>query len=374
VTSREPDWWLASDGRWYPGHLHPWRQQPGQHAADPAQPVSAYAPTVVVVSIVLIGALVAGTVSAVTGGPGSRPRAATGRTTPTSTSPQLTAALTTQVVRNVWAEFTNAAAEDDVPGMLAVASRPVAQVMEARFVCLCQPWPSSYSSLEVTAPTEHSYPLSFFAEIDQPDNSTGPETQLAVFTDQDRTAHWMITYLSSYGGDDPMLDLPSALDAPVATDPPQATSFEQLASMFESLRQSGKPPAGNPWDWTISDSGHQPSDFADDLIDSHQTDTAFHIVSSVSYTVSSYSPSFSISLGDISCAMLTVQMSLRPAHGSFLVQPSTEGAVGSLLPSGDYSSVAEQGSVDLCLVKADGTTEVQGVIGGLYNADGVPYP
>ena len=31
-----PDWWQASDGKWYPGELHPDRQAPVAAAAEPA--------------------------------------------------------------------------------------------------------------------------------------------------------------------------------------------------------------------------------------------------------------------------------------------------------------------------------------------------
>ena len=328
---------------------------------------------IIFVAIVLTGAAVAGTVSAVTGSTSDLPRHASSHVA-VSPAQQLSSSVTTQVVRSIWPAFASAAAEDNFPGLLTVASRPVAEAMEARFVCGCQTWPSSYSSLEVTAPSEPTYPLSFFAEIDQPGNPTGPETQLAVFEKQGPKAHWMITYIAGYGGDSPTLDLPSLLNARAAADPPLPQDFSQLAEMFQSLRQSGQPPAGNPWDQSIYDSTHQPGDLANELIDSHQTDAAFGMIASVSYSVTSYSPSFGVDDGNVRCATLASRIVLRSAQGAYVEQPPTEGAFGSLLSPGDYSSVIEEGSLDVCLLRVGDNTTVKGEIGGLYNADGVPYP
>jgi hypothetical protein len=144
--------------------------------------------------------------------------------------------------------------------------------------------------------------------------------------------------------------------------------------MFQSLRQTGQPPSGNVWDSSIDYPGHQPTDFANDLISTYETDGDFGILPSVSYKVTGLSPSFSVPEGDLACATITTRMSLRPSHGTEIEQPPTEGAFGSLLPPGEYSSVTEQGSVQVCVIRQAGTSFVQGLLGGDYNADGVPSP
>jgi hypothetical protein len=326
---------------------------------------------VVFVSIVLIGAAVTGTLSAVQGQPANG-RHATSHVA--GEGPALTTALTTHVVQSIWPTFASAALEDNIPGLLAVAAPPVAEVMESRFACGCESWPSSYTSFEVTAPEERAYPLTFLAQIDQPNNPTGAEIQLAVFEKENSTARWLITYISGYGGGDPVITDPSLLDAAPAEDPPVLQSFQQLAAMLQSLRQTGKPPSGNVWDPSIDYPGRQPTDFANDLVSTYKTDGDFGILPSASYKVTGLSPGFSVPEGDIECATITTQMSLRPAHGSEIEQPSTEGAFGSLLPPGEYSSVTEQGSVQVCVIRQAGTSFVQGLLGGDYSADGVPSP
>jgi hypothetical protein len=144
--------------------------------------------------------------------------------------------------------------------------------------------------------------------------------------------------------------------------------------MFKSLRQTGLPPSGNAWDSTIENPGHQPSDFANGLISSLQTDDAFDMVTSASYGVTSLSPSFSVAGGDIECATITSLLSFRPVRGTEIQQPSTDGAFGQLVPPGEYSSVTEQGSMNVCLLQQGRITSVQGLLGGDYNADEVPIP
>ena len=171
-----------------------------------------------------------------------------------------------------------------------------------------------------------------------------------------------------------MITNPSLLDAAPAEDSPVLQSFQQLAAMLQSLRQTGKPPLGNVWDPSIDYPGRQPTDFANDLVSTYKTDGDFGILPSASYTVTGLSPSFSVPEGDLECATITTRMSLRPAHGTEIEQPSTEGAFGSLLPPGEYSSVTEQGSVQVCVIRQAGTSFVQGLLGGDYSADGVPSP
>ena len=214
-------------------------------------------------------------------------------------------------------------------------------------------------------------PLSFFTEIDQPGNPTGPETQLAVFEKQGPKAHWMITYIAGYGGDSPTLDLPSLLNARAAADPPLPQDFSQLLGIpiSQAVRSATRwqpvgsddvrfdAPAWRPCQWI----GRLASDrrrFRDD--------------SSVSYSVTSYSPSFGVDDGDVRSATLASRIVLRSAQGAYVEQPPTEGAFGSLLSPGDYSSVTEEGSLDVCLLRVGDNTTVKGEIGGLYNADGVP--
>jgi hypothetical protein len=100
---------------------------------------------VVFVSTVLIGAAVAGTLSAVQGQPAGG-RHATSHVA--GATPALTTALTTHVVQSIWPTFASDALKGDIPGLLTVAAPPVAEVMESRFACGCESWPSSYSSFE----------------------------------------------------------------------------------------------------------------------------------------------------------------------------------------------------------------------------------
>ena len=414
-----PDWWQASDDRWYPGELHPWRQ--GEDAGTQEPPADAVyladsymtttrqGPTgrhvsrrmlvagfVALVLVAVVGVVVgaqtaarpsasrghvhspgstgAGSRSAATTtsvpGPGPTVAAVVPNPTGSSVGPSAFAALTTasvnKVFNQIWPLFAEYASEDYLPGLLSISTQGVAQVVQAQDVCGCDEFWSQYTSVEVTALTQDSYPLSFLAEVDQKDDPDGPEIQMMVFERQTAAAPWLITYDMGYAGTVPLLTSPVALGLAPTSSTPGTTPFVELASLFQSLRQTGSPLAGDIWDSLINEPDKELSDFASDLTDGYDLDESFGIDVVATFGMNDYSTAFAVPGGSMTCATITGEVITRPAQGSTMTNIGT--TFGPLVPPGNYSSVTFHEAVDTCVMLVDGVYDMQGLSGGTYSA------
>ena len=139
------------------------------------------------------------------------------------------------VVRTVWPLFFHYATLDDEPGLLTVATPQVEEEMEANYIghqCGLGLY-EQYNSLEVTAPPEEIYPISFLAEVDQTDNPDQPEVQLLIFERVSPGAPWMITNYGSYGGDLHTIAPDFPFFSPAVDPPPGKSSFVELSQFFQ---------------------------------------------------------------------------------------------------------------------------------------------
>ncbi len=255
-----------------------------------------------------------------------------------------------------------------MPGLLSIATPTVAHVVQAQDVCGCDEFWSSYTSVEFTAPVQQSYPLSFFAEVDQKDNPGGAEIQMLVFERQTAAGPWLITYAMGYAGTVHLLDAPTKLGYTPTSTPLESTPFVELAALFQSLRQTGVPLAGDWWNSLINEPRKELTDFASGLTSGYDLDQALGVVPEATFGVDDYSASFSVPGGAISCATITGQVTMRPQDGLTMAQTNGSSVFGPLVPPGAYSSVTFHESVDTCLVLLKGIYEMQGMSGGTYSA------
>ncbi len=432
-----PDWWQASDDRWYPGELHPWRR-PGEAAGAPeSRPGTSYGYSggdavhitstgqgrtgwhrprrtalagfvtlllVAVVSVVVVGERTGGgrpsasrglaqatsparehagatqptgpahrsAPAPTTSGPGPGPTVAPPAPNPTGSSAgpdpshALTTAAVTHVFKQIWPLFAEYASEDYLPGLLSIATQDVAHVVQAQDVCGCDEFWSPYTSVEFTAPVQDSYPLSFFAEVDQKDNPGGAEIQMLVFERQTPGEPWLITYAMGYAGTVPLLTAPADLGS--VTTSPSPGPFNELAGLFDSLRQTGSPPAGGWWNSVINEPGKELTNFASNLAEGYDLDEALGIAPEANYGLDDLSVAFPVPGGSIACAVINAEVTMAHADGSSIVQTNANSAFGPLVPPGTYSTITFHEAVDTCVVLVNGIYGMQGLSGGTYSA------
>jgi hypothetical protein len=293
---------------------------------------------------------------------------------PTGSSPgpdpseALTTAAVTHVFKQIWPLFAEYASEDYLAGLLSIATQDVAHVVQAQDVCGCDEFWSPYTSVEVTAPVQDSYPLSFFAEVDQKDNPGGAEIQMLVFERQTAGEPWLITYAMGYGGTVPLLTAPADLGSVPTSTSPSPGPFNELAALFDSVRQTGSPPAGGWWNSLINEPGKELTDFVSELADGYYIDQSLGVAPQANFGLDDLSTAFPVPGGSISCATITAEVTMAPAVGSSMVQTNSSSAFGPLVPPGTYSTITFHEAVDTCLVLVNGIYGMQGMSGGTYSA------
>ncbi len=451
------DWWQASDGRWYPAHLHPdaapaaadpghqaagglppsgqspawdaggWAS-PGWYgqgatawydAATPAAPTAPWGPPlppnigyhagptwsayygpppieprprrrvlatvigfVVLAAVVLTAATIIPVVHALgsrSSSPAEAPAVPTGgfvapvpAALARGEASLLTPAVTRAVVQEIWPRIAGVSTDAEFNQLPLIATPDVVDLIHSQLVCGCGLWLPTFSSLEVSAPPEPSYPLTFLAEIDQPTGANGAEIQLAEFAKRSPDEPWLMVHLTGWGGTYRELVAGASLAGEADALAPGATTFDQLADLFVTLRQSGSAEPGNPWDGTVSGpQGNQPTVTEHHFLVNHQDDVAAGYTASASYQVVDYSPNFWTGTMDIQCATIRGRIVVIPNPGVRMFQPTSQTSFGPQVPPGTYSSVTELASFEVCIDRVDATqANVVGLLGGLYSSTG----
>ena len=207
-TGGSGQWWLASDGRWYPPELHPSRRAAPEPPAGPAAAGTgpAYRPAAgdpddrrpplsraiwlnLVVVLALVAAGVAIGVTARSGNtepttqlspivtvptrpvvtrpsvPAVVPTVPPSAPAPAPAPDLVTPAVEQQVLATTWTSFSVAFAEDDTTTMATESTPAAYAAAEGSLLCGCKPWPTAYASVSFSAPPQSSYPASFLAEF-----------------------------------------------------------------------------------------------------------------------------------------------------------------------------------------------------------------
>jgi len=284
----------------------------------------------------------------------------------------LTPSIATAVVNEEWTVFANAGSYASASELSRIAAPGVVDLMISRQICGCGSWPAAYSSLEVTAPTEPTYPLSFLAEIDQQHDSEGAQIQVAVFGKQSASAPWLIMYLTGYGGSQHSLYPGASLSQGAPQWVPANEQFVEMAKMLASERQSGAPPSGDFWDATAEEQSGEIAEVADNLRQTYQDDQGSGLQASADFYVANYSPIFSAGLYGAECAEIIGRVLVTSDHSSPVVQSHSQVAFGPLAP-GDYSSVTEMDVYQVCMDQQGAHyTFAIGLMGNTYSFSGGP--
>jgi hypothetical protein len=405
MQSNGAGWWQASDGLWYPPHLHPGARRgpeeagtaqqgwpiarPVQYGVDPAWagpfiPPPAGVPPRRVHPALIVGAVAVVLVALVAVALPIVLRELRHYTVPSrgfvgpvpssssSSNSLLTPSITTAVINEEWTVFANVAGFASASELSRIASQGVVELMISRQICACGSWPAAYSALEVTAPPEPTYPLSFFAEIDQKHAPGGPQAEVAVFGKKSAGAPWLIMYLSGYAGGQRFLSSGTTIEQMPPLLVPGDQPFIDMAELLASERQFGVAPNNNPWDAAVEESAGVIFAAANPLRQNYQNDENSGMRASADFSVASYSRTFSAGSSGAQCAEIIGRVLVTSQSSAPLVQPPSKSAFGLLKP-GTYSSVTETDVYQLCLEQQSSLSVFAiGLVGAIYSWVGVP--
>jgi hypothetical protein len=286
----------------------------------------------------------------------------------------LTATVAEQVVKEVWPAFVAAANSGSAAGLAAVAAPDAADEALGWHVYGSGNEFAAYAHLEVTAPPEPSYPLSFFAEIDQPNNKSGAAIRLAVFGKKSAAADWLISFLSGYGGTNTTVAVMSpaslfATAAPASVLAPSEPAFEQMILLFDAVRDTGQVPPTNDWCSVSQQADGALAVYSDYLAANYRVFARLGDTASAHYTVANYSRSYSTLDGALVCATIAGSVALLPPPGKTLDQPALGSTYGPVVAAGSYREIRYLSIIGVCLASPS-TDHVLliGLMGSPYKA------
>jgi hypothetical protein len=285
----------------------------------------------------------------------------------------LTAAKAQQAFTETWPGFATAANAGDSNVLAQLASPTAVEVAEANRACNCGQFPTVYGSVDLTAPLQKSYPLSFAAEIDGARGRFGPFTVVAILEKQAPKSAWYVGWIAKYVGTTSTLPAGNTVgtSSPPVVAATLATPIQLLAQLFQSVRSSGAYPAANIWSSGLGMPGTEPKDTITALITAHSQALARHASDTVSYAASYLSPIFASATGWLECGVIGGAILETPARGSVLVQRANHAAYGGDLAPGNYASVTETDVSDFCVsVSSTDVVSPSGLTGGTYSVMG----
>ncbi len=303
------------------------------------------------------------------------PSAATAHVSPSSV-PQLTLAQGEQAFGSTWTKFDNAFAQGQLSIMANYSTPNVFEAASFSTGCGCV-WTTPHSQTLFSVPIEHSYPISFLAQISTPaphHSIYSPYVTLVVFTKATAHARWLVAYLMRYAGDKRYLKSSALKGAPPATFPVYEVN-QQITRFFTSVVTTGTSPADDTWPRTGS-TGQELQNYLNVSADVQQLGdrqlTEFNAVDN--------SVAFAYPEGDIVCASyMSISRILAPT-GAPIVQPSDQNTWGGMLAPGSYSSLTKLGMHSYCysvITRANAHRDEVNPIsffGSVYQITGVPKP
>jgi hypothetical protein len=303
--------------------------------------------------------------------PGTKPP--TKKPAPPPANGLLTTATAQQAFDKTWTPFAEAANAGNTAALSQLATSSVISVVTANRLCLCGQLPVSFTGVRLTSPIEHTYPLSFAAEIDGALTSHGPITLVAVLEKASATSTWQVGWLVKYKGTTPTLPARSTVGSrlPLVVAGALTTPIRMLGQLFQSLRSTGNDVPGNIWAGDLSDTRTEPARTASRLVAEHLAATSNHRSDAVSYWATDFSPIFASVSGYLACGQIEGVVYETPARGSVLPQPANRSNYGPTLAPGRYSAVTEKEARDFCInVSLADVVYPTGLTGGLFLAIG----
>lgn len=145
------------------------------------------------------------------------------------------------VFKSLWPKFALAYATGNTAGIDRYVDADVQNAIMGWFYCGCGPQPTAYQRVDLTAPPERGYPLSFLAEVQAKEYSTQSDVIEVVYTKRTPRSQWRIAYLVPYANGSPMLDA-TTMNTPAPKAPVDVAQVgDQLAAFFQAVYETGEP-------------------------------------------------------------------------------------------------------------------------------------
>ncbi len=287
-----------------------------------------------------------------------------------STEPTLTLQQAQQAFNETWPGFANGFATGNATELNDFGSPEMVEAVVGWYNCGCGEWLAQDKAVHLSVPVEHSYPLSFLAEVSTPNAKGGPTVQEVVLSKPSGADPWRVTYMVAYLGTSTYLGPSSVHAAP--TLPFKVGS--QFASFFESMVNTGSPPADGP-NWPVNGSMKDELDrYAAVNLSIEQSGYVQHMT----FQPVDHSTIFWVPDGEIMCGAIRSNQVVTGKPGLPIVQPTDRSNFGPLLSPGSYSSVIKSGVHDYCVTFTTNPTATATVVtpisffGGVYQSVGQP--
>lgn len=364
-------WWLASDHKWYPPHLHPSAQ------ANQSEPISQQTPDPTDSSS-----------QGVDESPRSGKRgrlskrsilwslavlAVVAVTLPLTTNLSSANAIISESIaqkafKTTWTGFAEAFATGNRQSLEKYADQGVQQAVAGWYQCGCGPWPSAYNAVALTAPPQAAYPVSFMAEIHERDYDLTPLGIDAIFTKGSAHAPWLVSYLVNFvpgTGSIPNLNGTSIGETPPQIPFDVTIVGGQFASFFTTVFDTCNIPAKS-WPQTGS-----MAEETNKILDDCQDLSLLGLKESLTYRATVHSPAFALPGGDFMCGEIRWNSVITTSTGKPVVQPADQSTFGAQLAPGSYMSVTNHGVKDACwFADTMGAAHPVSFFGGVYSRVG----
>jgi hypothetical protein len=281
--------------------------------------------------------------------------------------PTLTLQQARQAFKATWPGFNSGFAYAKAPKLAKFGTKEMDEAVVGWYNCGCGPWLANDKAVRLSVPVEHAYPLSFLAEVSTPDVVGGPTTQEAVLTKASAAEPWRVAYMVAFEGSRSYLGpsgVRSAPHIPVKT----ALPGSQLAAFFESMVDTGAPPANDSWpvDGSMKDEIDRQASVV--LSIEQSGDSQIAIFQPVDHTTAFPYPG-----GDIVCGAIHETQRVMAPLGSPIVQPVDRSNYGPLLLPGSYPGLTKSGTHDYCVtITTAGLVTPISFFGGIYRITGQP--
>ena len=275
-------------------------------------------------------------------------------------------AVAQQAFDSTWTGFDTAFHHLNLKALGEYATPEMVLATAGTISCGCGPWKEKSHSVELSVPIEHSYPLSFLAEVAITKPVKYPFVEEVVLTKSSPQDRWRVAYLVDYTGTSRYLTASGVQPAPI---PPFDTSIigGQFATFFESYANSGVPPTGISWPLEGATQQEVQRYLGVKKSIAQLGDTQ----GPMTFAATDNSPLFAYPGGDIMCGAFHASVQITTPPGSPTVQPPDRSQWGPTLASGSYTTLDKQQLRDYCVtVSPQGLVTPISFFGGTYSIAG----
>lgn len=291
-----------------------------------------------------------------------------------ASSPSLSLAQAKTAFDQTWPEFADGFARGNAVELQDTTTPEMLQVVAGYYQCGCGTWAADRSRPTIVVPDQHSYPLSFLADVPTVDPEGNTVNQVAVLTRSGVDDRWRVAYMVPSARSQPFVptDASGTSDAPAGSGAPGtpaaslAPDGTQLAALFQAMANTGMPPAGELW--PVSGAIKQKTD---DFVATKQAVVAGGDDQQTVFGAVDPTRTFTFPTGAIACGAIRSTSTVTTPPGKPTIQSPDRSPWSDELPPGTYRSITKYGINDYCVYDGIlGGHEPVAFLGGVYRMVG----